>query len=53
MKPHVKEAFNIISQATGLLSGTRNDHIRISQALKVLEQELTPKEPAKQEQKSV
>lgn len=43
MKPEIKQAYEVISTVTGLYKGTREEHVRIQNALKLIEQELTPK----------
>jgi len=48
MKPNVKQAYDILVQATGMLRGTREEHFKLQEALKIIEQELTPKAEEKQ-----
>ncbi len=49
MKPEVKKAFDLITQATGELTANRVTHFQIQEALRIIESELTPKkeEPKK------
>lgn len=40
MKQSVKQAFDLLTQATGLLRGTREEHYKLQEALKIIEAEL-------------
>lgn len=43
MKPEIKQAFDLVTQATASVVATRETHIKLQKALELIEQELTPK----------
>lgn len=51
MEKHIKQSFDMLAQATGLLRLTREEHLKLQQALKTIEQELTSKPEAQSEPK--